>query len=547
MTSYLQTTSDLIRNGEYERAWQRHCGFLDLSIEEFMSIQHRLLEEQFAIARNSRLWQSLFPEFVKRGSVSDFRTLTPLTDYADYDAILADQPGDALARPVKSWARTSGRGGRPKWVPYTEEAYLQLGRTAVAIDLLSTARRRGDVNIRPNDVVVYNLPARPYLSGLTLQATGECFDFRFVPRLDETEELSFRERSARVFQQAMVDGMDVLGAMTIVLVKMGEEFQKGHMRRSSKFSWQMLHPRVLWRYARAVTCARKEGRSSILPKDLWQPKGIICGGTDTSLYREQIKSYWGVFPHETYGCTEAGIIATQAWNHLDMVFVPSTAFLEFIPESAWAAERLRGVTPTETVRLDQLEVGKRYEVVLTSFYGGPFLRYRLHDLIQVVSLRDEKLGIALPQFRFVGRSGDFIDLSGFAGLIDEKQMAEAVNAAGVEYEDWVVSKEVRDNGVALHLYVETRAPHLNGDGLPAAEHIRDRVHSYIKQLNVEYGNIETMLGYVPLRVSLLAPGTFNRYMKYQVEHGADLAHLKPARIQPTDEALNQLQSLSQGA
>ena len=185
--------------------------------------------------------------------------------------------------------------------------------------------------------------------------------------------------------------------------------------------------------------------------------------------------------------------------------------------------------------------------MLTSFYGGPFLRYRLHDLIQVVSLRDDKLGIALPQFRFVGRSGDFIDLSGFAGLIDERQMAEAIGAANIDCEDWVVSKEVRDNGVVLHLHLEVRTPHLNGNSAQMSEHIRDRVHSYIKQLNVEYGNIETMLGYVPLRVSLLAPGTFGRYMKSQVERGADLAHLKPAHIQPSTDALSQLQSLSRGA
>lgn len=36
MPQHVQKTSDLLRNGEHERAWQRHCGFLDLSLAEFM-------------------------------------------------------------------------------------------------------------------------------------------------------------------------------------------------------------------------------------------------------------------------------------------------------------------------------------------------------------------------------------------------------------------------------------------------------------------------------------------------------------------------------
>ena len=47
MNNYQQKTSDLVRNGDYQRAWDRHCGFLDLSLDEFMQIQWRLLQEQF--------------------------------------------------------------------------------------------------------------------------------------------------------------------------------------------------------------------------------------------------------------------------------------------------------------------------------------------------------------------------------------------------------------------------------------------------------------------------------------------------------------------
>lgn len=533
MNAYQQKTSDLVRNGEYERAWQRHCGFLDLSIGECMDIQWRLMQEQFSIARHSRLWRDLFPQLVSQDSITNFRNMVPMTTYSLYEGWLKDKPDDILARPIRTWARTSGRGGFPKWVPFTAEAYAQLGECALTSHILSAARKRGDVNIRPNDVVALNLPARPFLSGLAIVAMADLFDFRFIPRLELSETMSFHERIEYVFKRALVDGMDLLGGMTIVLVKMGERFESGPAQGRG-FSWQMLHPSLLLRYGRARLAARSEGRSTILPRDLWRPKGIMCGGTDTSVYRERIRQYWGVYPHETYGTTEAGLIATQLWDHQGMVFIPSSAFFEFIPQADWASERLNGVAPERTVLMNELVVGQRYEVVLSNFYGGALLRYRLHDLIEVTALHDHDLGIDLPQFKFVGRSGDFIDLSGFAGLIDERQLIAALAAAGVDCANWVVCKEIEGNQPMLVVYLE-----LDRGGPPerAGEEIAQRLHEQMKQLNPDYTSIESMLGFRPLRVRLLPAGAFARYTERQVALGADLAHLKPARIQPPAAAL----------
>jgi hypothetical protein len=536
MQTFEQKTSDLIRNGELERAWERHCGFLDLTTDDFMQIQWRLLEEQFAIASKGRLWKTLFPGGANLKSIDDFRQLTPLTTYADYADLLANKPDDILGRPIVAWARTSGRGGQPKWAPYTQEGYHQLGVSSVASHILSAAHSRGDINVRPNDVVALNLPARPFLSGIAIWAVSDLFDFRFLPPLEESERLGFQERIAKVFQQAMVEGMDILGSMTIVLVKMGEQFEQG-ANQKRKFSMQMLDPRVLMRYAQARRRARREGRAHLLPRDLWQLRGLMCGGTDTSQYREQVKRYWGIYPHETYACTEVGFIATQAWNHLEMTFIPSTAFFEFIPEEDWAAERIEGKKPSRTLLLNELEVGKRYEVVVSSFYGGPFLRYRLHDLVEISALRDDALGIQVPQFHFAGRSGDFIDLSGFAGLVDEKQISIALKEAQINPVDWVVRKEQREQESALHLYIELKS----GEGAALTEtEIRDGVHRQLKLVNTDYGNIETMLGFIPLSVSILPEGAYARYTEYQVEHGADLAHMKPMHIQPSDKSLELL-------
>ncbi len=530
MKRYREKTSDLVRRREFQRAWQRHCGFLDLSLEQFMAIQRRLLQEQLDLGRKSPLWRHIFGDIVDELAVENMREQVPLTVYSDYEPYLQGRPNDILSRPIKDWARTSGLGGSPKWVPYTEEMYEHLGVCSITVGILCAAQTRGDVRIRPGDVVASNLPPRPFISGLALMASSEFFDYHFIPPLDETEQLTFHERTRRVFELAMRDGMALLGAMTIVLVRMGEMFEQGQQER--RFSLSMLHPKVLWRIGRAVLTARREGRDYILPRDLWQLKGLQCGGTDTFLFREKIKYYWGVEPYEIYAATEAGIMAVQAWDRQDLYFLPDTAFYEFIPHEEWVRERLEGIAPQRTVLMDEVEVGKRYEVVITNFYGGPFLRYRMHDLVEVVGIGNDALGIQLPRFQFVGRSGSFIDLSGFAGLIDEKTLLRALDQLDVKYMDWVVAKEFEGDQPYLHLYIEPQA----GVTLNADE-LRYKLHERLKEMVVDYKDVESMLGYQPLKVTVLATGTFERYVQYRLQQGADLAHLKPARIQPPVDAI----------
>ena len=40
---------DQLNRQEYAQIWQEYCGFLDLSLEEYMFIQKRLMQEQVDI------------------------------------------------------------------------------------------------------------------------------------------------------------------------------------------------------------------------------------------------------------------------------------------------------------------------------------------------------------------------------------------------------------------------------------------------------------------------------------------------------------------
>ena len=104
-----------------EEIWQRYCGFLDLSMDQFMAIQERLLTEQIQLVHGSLLGRKIIGER-KPESVREFRDSVPLTTYEDYEPYLTEQREDALAEKPFLWMHTSGRSGRFKWIPWTTRA-----------------------------------------------------------------------------------------------------------------------------------------------------------------------------------------------------------------------------------------------------------------------------------------------------------------------------------------------------------------------------------------------------------------------------------------
>ena len=524
----MPTATELLKRGRKDQIWVKYCGFLELELDEFMDIQERLLMEQVALIHNSEIGKEFFKQVPT--NMEDFRNQVPITSYEDYEKHFDVQREDVLPQDAFLWAHTSGRSGRFKWIPYTKQAYLRLGERVLSGVILAAARYKGDVRINDKDTLVYNTPPRPYISGVALRALAEHFNFNFVPALDQTEDMDFQERIRKGFDIGLKTGIDVLGSMSVILVKMGESFAEG--ANSTKFNAELLHPKILFRLLRGYVRSKIE-RRSMLPRDLWNVKALPTGGMDTSIYRDLITYYWGQAPYEQYGSTEEGAIATQAWNKKGMTFFPDAAFLEFIPEEEWAKWRLDSSYVPKTVLLNEVETDKRYEVVITNLYGKPLIRYRMHDLIKFTAMEDKQTGIKLPQMEFVGRSNGFIDLAGFTGLIDEKMVWQAIINTGIKNIDWSIRKEVVNRKPILHLYIEPIEPVDQKD-------VKLNVREQLKSLNQFYADYEDMLDTDPLMVTILKSGSFQKYQKAKVAQGADLAHLKPPHMNASDEEIGLL-------
>lgn len=513
--------------------WQRYCGFLDLSIDEFMDIQKELLMDEIDLVADSTLGRKIMGN-KKPKSVEEFRRIVPLTTYDDYEPYLSEQRDDALATKPLFWCHSSGSGGRFKWMPQSSENLDKAARCYIACSILASCSRKGEINIAPGFRFLTVVAPKPYTSGFLIPGFLERFSSRLIPPDEGDGNMEFRDRIQRGFQMALKEGVDIIGAIASILVRMGEEVSK--QTQNMKISRSMLHPRLLQRFFRAWLRSKRE-RRGILPKDLWQPKGIIVSGLDTAIYKDDVAYYWGRVPYELYTGTEGLVYAMQSWNKRWLIFLPDMVFFEFIPyKELLKLQEDKSYQPS-TVLLDEVEEGKLYEVVVSQSCGMPLLRYRIKDVIKVIAMKDEEAGINLPQITFQRRTDEVINIGGLCQL-DEKSLWQAIANTGIKYTDWTACKEYDGGQSFIRLYLELKEE-------KEATEIEKMVDEQLKIIDTDYKDIDLYLDFQPIRVTPFSPGTFQRYTEEKIRGGANLAQLKPAHVNPPAEVIQRLIALNE--
>ena len=523
----MATLSELFRQGNNEELWQRCCGFIDLSLPEFMNIQSRLLKEQLVLLKKCELGRRMLgvanPE-----TVDEFRRSVPLTTYADYAPFLLKRRMDVLPKKPVLWQYTSGKYGEyaHRWAPVTARQLEEIEALIMALVLFSGCKHRKEVVFNLQDNVFYGMAPPPYATGTLARAFPSGL-FNFLPPIHQAEEVLFEERIKQGFDMALSQGLDLCFAMSSVTVAIGNRFSKSSGQTNLKAL--VRKPKIMARLAKGYIKSKLAGRA-LLPKDIWKLKGLITFGIDGSIYRQKIKDMWGRYPLDFHGCTEAPLIAMQTWDYQGMTFIPQLNFFEFIPEKESIRSRENPAYQPATILMDELQPGN-YELVLTSFHGGPFVRYRSGHLVKITALRNEQLNIDIPQMIFLTRVDDQIDIAGFTRL-SEKAIWQAIENSGLAYEGWTALKETNGRP-ALHLSIELK------DSDDASEQqITSRVHEELKKLDIPYAELESFTGLRPLVVTKLPVHTFQLYKERQQALGVDMTQLKPPHINPADETVD---------
>ena len=500
----MKTLREMLRDEDYDKIWKAYLGFLDLSIEEFMEIQNRLLLEQIELLRNCKLGKDLFGRN-RIKTVEDFRKKVPLTTYENYADILLNKRSEDLPSEPLHWVQTSWKGGKGsiKLAPYSSTMVEENTKMFLSSLILSTSKGRGHFDLRNNDNFLYGMAPRPYLTGYAPYILKQHVDFKYLPDTEYAEQLSFKDRNIEGFKLAIKNGADLFYGVSSVLVKIGESFVNSE--GSSKFIW----PGNLKQAIKLIRAfwKKKVKKEKLYPKDLFEFKGIVCGGTDSDTYKSQIEDLFGITPLEIFGGTESAGVATETWSRNGLTFFPDVNYLEFIPESEMKKEELEPGYQPRTVLLDELEEGAIYELVITKLRGGAFVRYRIGDIMKCTGLENKEDKIKLPQVKYLDRVNNIIDLAGFT-RITKQIIGDAIKLSDLGIENWTACKEFGEDRPYINLYFENENEH-------DMDTIRKNINEQMKNVDTDYRDVHTMLGYDPLKLTVISNGAFAKYQEKQ--------------------------------
>lgn len=511
--------------------WQKLWQFLDYSGDQFSAVQSESLRAQFPEMPNNPVMPALSASGTDFTSVDDFRARVRLSTWDDYaDHLKPDSTGSTGPT---TWVFTQFGAGHSKWVPYTRRGLDHLADSIVAsIGLAAATNGNGKAaNVECGDRALFNIPPRPYLAGHVAFGLAEKYGFKPLIPLEPGEDMEFKQRITEGFASALNDRVDILISMTSVLKRVAERFDPNATRSNGSGG---LMKKVNAKGAFRLAGAKLKNtftHQAMKPRDLWEPKCVVGWGLDTRFYSDQIEDAWGRPPYEVYASTEVGVMGIQFRDRGGMGLNPHTCFYEFISESELEVERSDPNYVPRTCLLDEVEPGASYEVVITSFFGMPFVRYRLGHIVRFTT---DHIGYG-HEFLFVGRSDERIDIGGFT-RIDESTVWKAIVQAEIPVREWTLRRETEGIVPELHMYMELSNPYEAGRLVP-------NLHQSLKDCDPLYSDLETMLGICPLKVTVLSPGTFDAYTDMQLKQGASLVGSRPSRMNPSDEIVGRLVAL----
>lgn len=501
--------------------WKEYCGFLDLSIAEFMNIQKRLLEEQIRLWSNSKLGQSIL-KGKKIISMEDFRRNVPLTTYDDYATMLLSKQPAYLPEQPLLWIQTTWEGGiHPlKVAPYTKGMLQTFQKNTMACFMLATGKGRNDYDIEIADSILYALAPLPYATGLLPVLFQNEIDIQFLPPVQQAAKMSFKERNILGFKMGMKQGISYmfgLGSVTYFVSQSFSEMTKSSSSTKSLRDMAMsVSPSILLRYIKAKQKCKKENRK-MLPKDIFHLKGMVVAGTDNACYKKDLEELWGVYPVEIFAGTEPTLIGTETWERNGLYFFPDACFYEFIPLN----ERYKEYPMT--VLMDEVVKGETYEIVLTVFKGGAFCRYRVGDLYRCVETPHNGDTIQLPRFVYVDRVPEVIDIAGFT-RITENTIENAIALSSLPIEYWVAKKTYNeDNRPYMQLYIQMKRESLSTNAV-SKQILQECLTVYFKYMDQDYEDLKKILGVDPLEIQILPCGTFQNFER---KYGRPIQKMNP--------------------
>ncbi|KAF3967739.1 hypothetical protein ACB098_02G156700 [Castanea mollissima] len=212
-------------------------------------------------------------------------------------------------------------------------------------------------------------------------------------------------------------------------------------------------------------------------------------------------------------------------SEVSYTIMPNMGYFEFLPHDPNAPALSRD-SPPRLVDLADVEVGKEYELIITTYAG--LCRYRVGDILQVTGFHN-----SAPQFQFIRRKNVLLSID--SDKTDESELQKAIdnasellkefNTSVVEYTSYGDTKSIPGHYVIYwELLVKDPA------NSPTEEVLNQCCLVMEESMNSVYrqGRVaDNSIG--PLEIRVVKNGTFEELMDYAISRGASINQYKAPR------------------
>ena len=485
-------------------------------------------------------------------TLEDYRRTVPVTGYHDYEAYIDRmvQKGETnliTALPVIAYAQSSGTVGGRKYVPLTKpQVHVYTKHTVTRMMACADAylRRNDGRRLKPGrglytNHAIYDYLPNGVLSSNVADVAARRLGFLYpyilsnpYKRLFTQYEAEFRYVNTRfalqdrdtmfvfsVFLKMFTDLMLYLEKNWETIVDDIEKGKVSDIARATPDVMEMLKAKIMPDPERAAELRREfeKGFDETIVQRIWPNMSVICGiGTSTfEQFYKLSRTMTGEIPYDfsIYGASEGLFAAVDELNSPRQLMLVRSCFYEFIPVE----------DENRILCLDELEIGKEYEIVITNQAG--LYRYKCGDVIKVTGYLDE-----CPYIQFAYRKGQLLNLAG--EKTTEAHMQAVVDGiaekAGCRILNWTVDSVIKAQPCHYLLMLE------NDEGKKLSEYT-DFADERLRKINVRYQHFTDRGVLGRIAIADLAPGTNAEWMRIREEGGTSASTIKPVRIIDSDD------------
>ena len=535
------------------KAGEKFAAQLDADVLHPREVQEELLFDLIKANENTPFGKEHHFEEIE--TVEDYKRLVPFTTYDDYAGYIYDvmetgKRGVVTNDEIIHFNETSGTMGNPKGIPYTKRMAEVLMGYSGAYTFYKTYQATGDILAGGRMLTMMQcslttlkggatygalsskatMDNRPFLAASTTSPDEAIFagndtDTRYLHTRFAIEEPDIRDISV-VFITRLLDIMRYIEDNWQMLVR---DIETGTIDSSVQLPddvRQSLTTKIKPNPQRATQLREifENGFDKPIAPAMWPNLTVIrsVAGGGFAPYTERLRRFIGNEVHimyTGYNASEGAFSVPFEMDSPASVMLPRSVYFEFVSVDEPDYKNTLGV--------EDLEVGKDYEVIITS--GSGFYRYKMRDAVHCVG----RMG-KMPTIEFLYRLDQTINLCGekVTEMVLRKvadKVADRMNLDLVDFSVFPNADSVPPRYEYLFEFFHANHAELDLKELTRITNEEMRSASYDYDLMIDDGELGEVIAHV------LQNETNQLWLDMRVAHGKTINQIKPVHIIDTEQ------------